>query len=497
MNFRIIKNTLGLVLYFQAAFLMLPCAVSFIYREHEGKGFVFTAALCLVLGFMLRLKKPENRNYYAREGFTIVALSWILLSATGALPFVIAREIPLYTDALFETISGFTTTGASILSDLDGMSKCCLFWRSFTHWIGGMGVIVFIVAVMPMTGGQNMHLIRAESPGPSVSKLVPKARQSAMILYLIYLILTLVQMLLLAFVGMPIFDAMTITFGSAGTGGFAVRTSGMADYTMLMQGIIILFIILYGINFNFYFALLGTRKKDAFRITEVRWYLAILAAAIVTITINIRGCYDSILTCFHHAAFQSASIMTTTGFATADFNMWPALSKTILVLLMFVGACAGSTGGGLKVSRVVILLRSVRQDIVKMLHPRSVTKVMMDGKAVPREMIQGVGTYLATYAAIFSVSCLLISIVENTDLETIFTAVAATINNIGPGLSGVGPMANYAALSIPSKWVLMFDMLAGRLELYPMLVLMMPEVWRGVGAGAHAQKLPKETPRKD
>jgi len=478
MNYRIIKNTLGLVLYFQAAFLMLPCAVSFLYREHEGRGFVISAALCLAFGFILRLRKPENRTYYAREGFAIVALAWIMLSVTGALPFVIAGEIPSFTDALFETVSGFTTTGASILSDLDGMSKCCLFWRSFTHWVGGMGVIVFIVAIMPMTGGQNMHLIRAESPGPSVSKLVPKARQSAMILYLIYLILTLVQMLLLAFVGMPIFDAMTITFGSAGTGGFAVRTSGMADYTMLMQGIIIVFIIRYGINFNFYFALLGTHKKDAFRITEVRWYFGIIAAAVLAVTFNIRGFYDSLHAAFHNAAFQVASIMTTTGFATADFNTWPAFSKTILVLLMFIGACAGSTGGGLKVSRIVILLRSVRQDIVKMLHPRSVTKVMMDGKAVPKEMIQGVSTYLAAYVSIFAASCLLLAIAENTDLETIFTAVAATINNIGPGLSGVGPMANYAGLTTVSKYVLMFDMLAGRLELYPMLILMIPEVWR-------------------
>ena len=473
MNTRIIKNTLGLVLYFQAAFLMLPCAVSFIYREHEGRGFLISAVLCLILGVLLRIRKPENRNYYAREGFAIVALSWIVLSVTGALPFVISGEIPSFTNALFETISGFTTTGASILGDLDGMSRCCLFWRSFTHWIGGMGVIVFIVAVMPMTGGQNMHLIRAESPGPAVSKLVPKARQSAMILYLIYLILTLVQMLLLAFVGMPIFDAMTITFGSAGTGGFAVRTSGMADYTMLMQAIIIVFIILYGINFNFYFCLLGTHKKDAFRITEVRWYLGIIAASVLLVTFNIRGFYDSILTSLHHAAFQVASIMTTTGFATADFNAWPALSKTILVILMFIGACAGSTGGGLKVSRVVILLRSVRQDIVKMLHPRSVTKVMMDGKAVSKEMIQGVSTYLATYVLIFAASCLLLAAAENTDLETIFTAVAATINNIGPGLSGVGPMTNYAGLASVSKWVLMFDMLAGRLELYPMLILVM------------------------
>ena len=477
MNFAIIRYVLGIVLEFQAGFLLLPCLVSGIYREHEGLAFLAMAFLCFAAGFLLIRKKPGNKAYYARDGLVIVSLSWLVLSLTGALPFYINGEIPSFTDALFETISGFTTTGASILTDVDGMSKCCLFWRSFTHWIGGMGVIVFIIAIMPMTGGYNMHLMRAESPGPSVGKLVPKARQSAMILYLIYMALTVSQIVIMMLAGMPAFDAFTITFGSAGTGGFAVHTSGMADYSMLLQGIIAVFIILYGMNFNFYFFLLGKHKKDAFRMTEIRWYLGILFSAVLLVTINVRGYFGSLREAFHHALFQCASIMTTTGFATADFDLWPNLSRTILVSLMMIGACAGSTGGGLKVSRMVILLKSIKQEIARFIHPRGITSITMDKKSVPKETVQGVNTYLATYAMVFAASLLLLSVFESGSPQMLFTAVAATFNNIGPGLGEIGPMANYAALSIPGKYILMFDMLAGRLELYPMLILFVPEIW--------------------
>ncbi|MBO5564446.1 MAG: TrkH family potassium uptake protein [Lachnospiraceae bacterium] len=478
MNYWMVFNVLGLVLQFQAVFLLLPCVVSGIYREHEGFSFLIVALACAAAGTLLRRIKTQNKQIYAREGLVIVALAWIVLSFTGAVPFVLSREIPSFTNAFFETVSGFTTTGASILIEVDEMSKCCLFWRSFTHWVGGMGVIVFIVAILPMTGGQNMHLIRAESPGPSVGKLVPKARESARILYIIYLALTVLQILLLLAAGMPLFDAVTIAFGSAGTGGFAVRSSGVASYTPLMQMIIALFVILFGINFNFYFYLRGKHKKDAFKISEVRWYLTIIAASVAIITWNIRGLYQHIGDALHHALFQVASIMTTTGFASADFNLWPVLSKSVLILLMFIGACAGSTGGGLKVSRVLILFKSIRKEIEHIIHPRSVRAVMMDGRSVPQEMADGVKTYLATYAVLFAVSCVLVAGFEMTDFETVFTSVAATINNIGPGIGGVGPMANYAWLSLPSKWVLIFDMLAGRLELYPMLILLTPELWR-------------------
>ena len=473
-----IVNVLGLVLQFQAMFLLLPCMVSGIYREHEGFAFLCMAVVCAVAGTLCRRIKTENKQIYAREGLVIVAFAWIVMSLTGAIPFVLAKEIPSFTDAFFETASGFTTTGASILTDVDAMSKCCLFWRSFTHWIGGMGVIVFIVAILPMTGGQNMHLIRAESPGPSVGKLVPKAKESARILYIIYLALTVAQIMILAVIGMPLFDAITIAFGSAGTGGFAVHSSGVAGYTPLMQTVIAIFVIMFGINFNFYFYLRGKHKKEAFQISEVRWYLGIVLASVIIITANIRGLYEHIGEALHHALFQVACIMTTTGFASADFDVWPILSKSLLVLLMFIGACAGSTGGGLKVSRVIILFKSIRKEIAHIVHPRSVTAVMMDGRSVPAEMSDGVKTYLATYTVIFATSCVLVAAFDATSFETVFTSVAATINNIGPGLGGVGPMANYAWLSTPSKWVLIFDMLAGRLELYPMLILLTPGLWR-------------------
>ena len=480
MNFEIIRYIQGMVLKFEALFFLLPCLVAVIYSEKEGLVYLGMAAVCGLLGYLINREKPENRAYYAAEGLITVAISWIVLSVFGAIPFVITREIPSFTDALFETVSGFTTTGASILATVEDLSHASLFWRSFTHWVGGMGVIVFILAIMPMTGGYNMHLMRAESPGPSVGKLVPKMRDSAKILYLIYLSLTVAEIVLLAITGMPLFDAVTISFGSAGTGGFAVRNSGMAEYSWLMQSIIAVFILLFGVNFNFYFFLLGKHKKDAFKMTEVRWYGVIVGVSVILITSNIYRYhyFGSVTKCLHEALFQVASIITTTGFSSTDFNMWPNLSKTILVLLMFIGACAGSTGGGFKVSRVVILAKTVKREIGRFIHPRSVRAIKMDGKAADAEMVRGVGTYLGTYVFILVLSILLVGLFEETDLETNFTAVAATFNNIGPGLSLVGPAANYGFFNIPTKYVLIFDMLAGRLELYPMLMLFVPSAWR-------------------
>ncbi|MBQ8197959.1 MAG: TrkH family potassium uptake protein [Lachnospiraceae bacterium] len=477
MNYSIIRYIIGWVLVLEAIFLLLPSLVALIYQEKSGVAFIVTAVLCAVIGILLTARKPKNKNYYAREGFVIVALSWIVMSLFGALPFVISGEIPSYVNALFEIVSGFTTTGASILSDVEALSHACLFWRSFSHWIGGMGVFVFLLIVLPLTGGSNMHLMRAESPGPSVGKLVPKVRETAKILYMIYIAMTLIEMVILALGGMSIFEAVTLSFGTAGTGGFGVKNSSIADYSVFCQAVITIFMILFGVNFNFYYYLLGKNKKNAFKIEEVKWYFIIIFASIAVITFNIREFYDSIWAALHHAAFQVGSVITTTGYATADFNLWPQMSKTVLVLIMFCGACAGSTGGGIKVSRILIMFKTIGQEIKTLIHPRSVHTIKMDDKAVDKGVVRGVGAFLMTYAVIFCVSLLLITL-DGKDLITNFTAVTATINNIGPGLMEVGPTGNFAGFSAFSKCIFIFDMLAGRLELYPILLLLTPSVWR-------------------
>jgi len=477
MNYSIIRYIIGWVLVLEAIFLLLPSLVALIYQEKSGVAFIVTAVLCAVIGILLTARKPKNKNYYAREGFVIVALSWIVMSLFGALPFVISGEIPSYVNALFEIVSGFTTTGASILSDVEALSHACLFWRSFSHWIGGMGVFVFLLIVLPLTGGSNMHLMRAESPGPSVGKLVPKVRETAKILYMIYIAMTLIEMVILALGGMSIFEAVTLSFGTAGTGGFGVKNSSIADYSVFCQTVITIFMILFGVNFNFYYYLLGKNKKNAFKIEEVKWYFIIIFASIAVITFNIREFYDSIWAALHHAAFQVGSVITTTGYATADFNLWPQMSKTVLVLIMFCGACAGSTGGGIKVSRILIMFKTIGQEIKTLIHPRSVHTIKMDDKAVDKGVVRGVGAFLMTYAVIFCVSLLLITL-DGKDLITNFTAVTATINNIGPGLMEVGPTGNFAGFSAFSKCIFIFDMLAGRLELYPILLLLTPSVWR-------------------
>ena len=479
MNYSVIRYLLAAVMKFAAFFLLAPVLVSLVYRESVGVIYLAVAVLCFALGCVFG-KKPEKMAIFAAEGLVTVALSWIVISVIGALPLLISGDIPNFTNALFETVSGFTTTGASILKDVEALTHTGLFWRSMTHWFGGMGVIVFILTVMPLTGGHNMHLMRAESPGPSVGKLVPRMRDTAKLLYTIYLILTLSECIVLFIAGMPLFDAICISMGSAGTGGFAVRNAGMGDYSALLQILIGIFICLFGINFNFYFYLIGKHKKDAFRMTEVKGYLLIIALATLAITIDIRvgGFSRSIGECLHHAFFQVATIITTTGFATADFNLWPNLSRTIIVCLMFVGACAGSTGGGIKVSRILIVGKSIKREIIHYIHPRSVRAVRMDGKPIDNDIVHSVMTYLGTYLFLFVLSILLLGLFESTDLETNFTAVASAFNNIGPGLSRVGPTENFAFFTAPAKYVLMFDMLAGRLELYPMLMLLVPAVWK-------------------
>ncbi|MBP3217151.1 MAG: TrkH family potassium uptake protein [Lachnospiraceae bacterium] len=476
MNTKMIRYILGIILKLEAAFLLLPALTGLIYREREGAAYFAAALLCLLAGILLSVKKPADTSFFTKEGFVIVSLSWIIMSVFGAIPFVLSGDIPSYTDALFEMISGFTTTGASVLANIDLVSHAGRMWRSFSHWIGGMGVIVFMLAILPSSGA-NMRLMRAESPGPSVGKLVPKVKQTAGILYQIYIVLTVTQIVLLLFSGMPLFDSLTISFGTAGTGGFSARASGFAEYTILQQAIVTVFMILFGVNFNAYYLLLARKWKDALQIEEIRWYLGIIGVSILMIAVNIRKMYPTPFMAFHDAAFQVGSIITTTGFATADFNLWPELSKTILVILMFIGACAGSTGGGLKVARMIILVKSVRLDIFQAIHPRGVKTLKMDGKSLEEETVRGVSAYFVTYIMLFIASNLILSF-NGLDPVTNFTAVTATFNNIGPGLSLVGPMGNFGMMPAFAKYTLMFDMLAGRLELYPMLMLFIPAVWR-------------------
>lgn len=477
MNFSIIIYILGWVLKFEGIFFILPCLVALIYSEKSGFAFLFTMLLCLILGFLITKRKVTNKVFYAREGFVTVALSWILLSVMGALPFTLSGEIPLFHNALFETISGFTTTGASILTDIEGLSKCSLMWRSFTHWIGGMGVLVFLLAVLPMAGGDSLHLMKAESPGPQVGKLVPRIRSTAIILYGIYIIITLVQIVLLLIGKMPLFDALTISFGTAGTGGFAIKNDSITGYSTYLQGVVTVFMILFGINFNVYYLFLIKKPKQALKCEELKYYLMLIFASIFIITLYIWNSYGSLFKAFHHAAFQVASIITTTGYCTADFNLWPEVPKTILIMLMFVGACAGSTGGGIKVSRIIILLKTIKKEIVSFIHPRSVKRIRFEGRVLEQNIVSSVAVFIAAYAVIYVFSVFIISF-DNFDFTTNFTAVAATMNNIGPGLNEVGPAANFSGFGIVSKIVLMFDMLAGRLELYPMLLILAPATWR-------------------
>lgn len=476
MNISIIIYFLGWVLGIEGILMLLPCMIAFIFRETSGFYIAGVAAAAMIIGWCLAHKKPKNTVFYAKEGFVAVALSWIVLSFTGVMPFYLSGEIPKLEDAFFEVISGFTTTGASILSDVEALSKGMLMWRSFTHWIGGMGVLVFILAVLPLAGGYNMHIMRAESPGPSVGKLVPRVKTTAKILYLIYFSMTAAMFLILLLCKMNWFDALCISVGTAGTGGFGILNSSCGSYTTAQQAVTTIFMILFGVNFNAYYLLLIRKPKEVLGCEEVRGYFAIIITAILLITWNIRGSFVSLFQAFHHAAFQVASIITTSGFSTVDFDLWPSFSKTILVILMFVGACAGSTGGGMKVSRVMIAAKTVKKEISSLIHPRSIKILKFEGKSIEHTVLRSINTYLVAYLLVFAVSVLLISL-DNFDPTTNFTSVAATLNNIGPGLSQVGPTCNFGGFSTFSKYVLMFDMLAGRLELFPMLVLFSPRTW--------------------
>ena len=477
MNYSVIRYILCRVLEFAALFMALPFIVGLIYRESSAFCFLYVIAGCLAVSLAGRRFKPKSNVFYAKEGFVTVSLSWIILSLIGALPFYLSGEFPTYTDALFETISGLTTTGATILTDVEGLSRCIQFWRCFTHWIGGMGVLVLILAVLPLSGSYNMHLMKAESPGPSVGKLVPKIKNTAMILYGIYLMITVVEIISLMFAGLNLYEASTLSFSTTGTGGFGLLNSSIGSYSTTVQTIFIIFMLLCGINFQIFYLLLIRKPREAFGREELRYYLGIVFVAALLISINVRGFFEDGFQAFHHSLFQVVSVMTTTGFATLDYNVWPEFSRAIIFLLTLLGACAGSTGGGFKVSRLIVLLRSIKNEIFSVIHPRSIKKIHMDGRIVEDGVIKSIQVYTMIYVMILLGSFVLVSLNEF-DFVTNITAVATTFNNVGPGFNMVGPAGNYSAFSGFSKLVLMFDMLAGRLELMPMLVLFSPRTWR-------------------
>ena len=477
MNFRIIAYIVGWVCNFQAIFMVLPCITALVYQEHEFFAFLISMILCLIVGIPLTARKPKNKVFYTKDGCVAVALSWLALCIFGSVPFVLSGSIPHPIDAFFETVSGFTTTGSSILTDVEVLPHCVLMWRSFTHWIGGMGVLVFLLSLLPLAGGYHMNLMKAESPGPSVSKLVPKVQQTAKILYSIYIGLTLIQIVLLLIGNIPLFDTLCIAFGTAGTGGFGIKNDSMGSYSTYCQIVTTIFMILFGVNFSAYYLVLTKKLRQALKFEEVRYYFGIIAVAILVIGLNTMHLFQNLGVSIQQAAFQVGSIITTTGFSSADFNQWPALSKTILVLLMFVGACAGSTGGGIKVSRILILCKAAKKEFQLYLHPNAVKKIKMDQKTITHDILRSTNIYLTLYLLIFAVSMLLISL-DNFDMTTNFTAVTATLNNIGPGLEIVGPMGNFSSFSYFSKCVLIFDMLAGRLEIFPLLLLFFKGTWK-------------------
>ena len=489
MNTSVIRFILGYVVGFLGLFLMLPVLVAFIYHEDVWIVYALVAFPCLILGIINSYFKPKKFTFFLKEGFFCTGASWATLSVIGALPLYFSGEIPHYVDALFEAVSGFTTTGASILDNVELLSHASLFWRSFTHFVGGMGVLVFLLTVIPLAGGEGsqFNLMKAESPGPSVGKLVPKLKNTAQMLYLIYIGLTVLEFILLLIAGMTPFEAINTSIATAGTGGFGIYANSIAGFNIPCQWIVAIFMFLFGVNFNFYYYILFHHARDAFRMEEVRMYAFLTFSSIAIITINIfrnsAGLFDALT----KATFQVTSIQSSTGFSTADFAQWPQTSRCILVILMFIGACAGSTGGGIKVSRFVLMGKAVHKELISYIHPRSVRKTLMDDKPVNHDTIRSNNVFFGTFMLIFFVSVLLLSL-ENLDFSTIFTAVIATMSNIGPGLSLVGPASNFAFFSDGSKIVLIFDMLAGRLELFPILMLFHPNIWTDLFANKRSNR---------
>lgn len=478
MNIKMVFRTVGRISQTVALLMLIPAVVALIYDERKSFfSFVIIAVSAFFAGFVIvLLTKTKNKIIYAKEGFAITSLAWIVTSLIGALPFTVSGEIPSYVDALFETVSGFTTTGASILTNVEAVSKSMLFWRSFTHWIGGMGVLVFLMAVTPNISDRSIHIMRAEMPGPIVGKLVPRVKDTAKILYLIYIVLTALQVVFLISGGMPFYDSVVISFGTAGTGGFAVKADSIASYSPYCQWIITIFMLLFGVNFNLYYLLLLKRFKTVVKSCELWTYIAIFAASAAIITVNIMPQSNGFSEALRNSAFQVSSIITTTGYATTDFNLWPDFSKVILVLLMFSGACASSTAGGFKIARTIMIFKNIRREIKRMIHKRSVSAVHFEGKPIDELTFNSANTYLAVYVLCFFAIFLIISL-EPFGFETNFTAVTACFNNVGPGLAGVGPISSYAAYGDFSKIVLSIAMLLGRLEIFPMLIMLSPSTW--------------------
>lgn len=477
MNYKIILHTLGWVLNFEGIAMLVPAICAMAYGEECIYVFAICIALCFLIGIPLTAKKPENLSLYSKEGYIIVALGWIVMSIFGALPYVLSNSIPSFTDAFFETVSGFTTTGATILKDIEALPKSVLLWRSFTHWLGGMGVLVLLVAILPLSGGSNMHIMKAESPGPTVSKLVPRVRSTAKILYGIYALMTAVLLVLLLPSGIGFYESLNIAFSTAGTGGFFVKNTSLAEYSSYIQIVTTVFMILFGVNFSIYYLILIGKFKDIFRSSELKAYLGIIIASTALIAVNAYSCFDGVFDAIKHSAFQVASVITTTGMYTKDFNLWPEFSKHLLILIMFIGASAGSTGGGIKVIRVITLLKTITKEIRLGMHPKRVFQITVDGKSVEHETIRATNVFLMSYILLFVV-CLLIVSLDNYDFTTNFTAVATTINNVGPGLNLVGPVENFSFFSPLSKLVFSVAMLGGRLEIFPLMILFMPSYWK-------------------
>lgn len=488
MNARIIINTIGRLLQIEAILLVIPIIAGIYFSESAVKDLITVATASFIIGMLLMVKKPEKKHIRAREGFVITGMAWVILSMVGALPFVLSGAIPSFTDAVFETASGFTTTGASIITDLESIPKCLLLWRSFTHWVGGMGILTFMLIFIP-SNADEMNIMRAESPGPSVEKMVPKVRETAFILYSIYTVMTALLIIVLFIAGMPMFDSICISFGTAGTGGFGLKGDSIASYSTTCQTIITVGMLMFGVNFSVYYMLIKKKFSDVIHSEEVRWYLIIFFAASVLCTIGtFKGTmtdlgwtdyegFGTLKEAFHQSAFQVASVMTTTGFATTDFNLWSNMPRAILVLIMFTGACAGSTGGGMKVSRWILYIKQIFHELENYIHPNAVSKVRLDGKVVSKDTLRTANVYLMEFMVVFILSFVIV-LFDGYDLETSFTSVAATINNIGPGLSVVGPCGSFAGFSILSKWVFIFDMIAGRLEIVPILIMLSPYTWR-------------------
>ena len=475
-----VRFVLGRILLVEGLLMIPSMIVCLLYREglRSVMSFVLPIALLLLIGFLMCRRMPEKTSLYARDGLAIVAMAWVLMSLFGALPFWLSGDIPSFVDSFFETVSGLTTTGSTILTEVEPLGKGVLFWRSFTHWVGGMGVLVFVMAVLPMSDGHGMHLMRAEVPGPSVGKLVSKMSDTAKILYGIYFGLTVILVILLLFGGMDLYESCIHAFGAAGTGGFSNRNLSIGAYnSVYIEVVLATFMLLFGINFNLYYFILIKRAKDAFASEELHTYLIIILVSVTLITADIFRIYGSVGTSLRHAYFQVSSILTTTGYGTVDFNTWPGLSKTILILLMFIGGCAGSTGGGLKVCRVMILVKSCIRDMRRMLHPNAIVPVHIEHKPLDEKTVRSSQMYLTVYVLIFVFSTLLLSF-EEKDLITTFTAVVACLNNIGPGLEVVGPMGNFSSFSWAAKLLLSLDMLIGRLEIFPMLLIFAPSLWK-------------------